>query len=183
MDKRIGEKLKKNAPGTYKVLKYPERALIKKTKPLKEITTETLSVISCMKETLRKASGIGLAANQVGIPLRIMVMSVPSGEGEREEIALINPEITEKFGKIYEDEGCLSFPGLYLRIKRSKSVKVNAVNEKGNKFIIEGDDFVARILQHEIDHLNGKTFLDRLPLFKRLSVKREIRRKIKKGEW
>ncbi|MEW6041963.1 MAG: peptide deformylase [Elusimicrobiota bacterium] len=167
----------------FEVLKYPSPVLLKKTKPLTEITAETIKIIKKMIETLKKANGIGLAANQVGIPLKILVISCPDKNNKKNEVVLINPCIIKKWGEICEEEGCLSFPGLYLKIKRSKGVRVKALTDKGEPVVIEGEDLISRVLQHEIDHLEGKIFISRLPFFKRLSVKRQIRKKIKKGEW
>lgn len=165
------------------IVKYPNKILKKRTKIVRAITAETKKLIRDMIETMKKNNGIGLAANQVGVPLRIVIISIPDKEKKNNEIVLINPVIQKKSGKIYEEEGCLSFPGLYLKIKRANYVKVNAVNDRGKLITIEAEGLLSRALQHEIDHLDGKTFLDRLPILKRLSIIREIKRRIKKGNW
>ncbi len=167
----------------FEIVKYPNKILRKKTKIVKAITSDTKKLIRDMIETMKKNNGIGLAANQVGIPLRILVISSKDKNKKNNDIALINPVIEKKSGKIYEEEGCLSFPGIYLKIKRANYVKVKAVNDRGKIITIEADGLISRALQHEIDHLDGKTFLERLPLIKRLKTIREIKRRIKSGTW
>jgi len=165
------------------IVKYPDKILKTKTKPVKAITAEIKKLIKDMIETMKKNNGIGLAANQVGVPLRILVISYKDENKKDNDIVLINPVIQQKSGKIYEEEGCLSFPGLYLKIKRANYIKVKAVNDRGKQITIEGEGLISRVLQHEIDHLDGKTFLDRLSLLKKLKTIREIKRRIKKGNW
>lgn len=165
------------------IVKYPNKILKQKTKIVRGITAETKKLIKNMIETMKKNNGIGLAANQVGVSLRILTVALPDENKKITEAVLINPVIQKKSGRVFEEEGCLSFPGLYLKIKRAKYVKVNAVNERGKVITIEGEGLLIRVLQHEIDHLDGKTFIDRLPVLKKLKTIREINRRIKKGNW
>jgi len=165
-----------------RICKYGEPVLRKKSKPVTELNADTNRLISDMLETLYEAPGIGLAANQIGVPVRICVIDMKPG-GRRQPLVLINPVISAKKGRLFEDEGCLSFPGLSAKVKRAEHVRVEAVNEKGLPIIVEGNETMARCLQHEIDHLEGKVFLDYLPILQKLKLKREISKRKKEGEW
>ncbi|GBF35056.1 peptide deformylase [Desulfocucumis palustris] len=139
--------------------KIGDPVLRKVCKPVTEITPNTLQLLDDMAETLATAkNGAALAAPQVGIVRRIIV--IDSGDGV---IELINPEILEKHGEQIGPEGCLSLPDIWGRVKRAKYVKVKATNREGSEFIMEGKDFMARCLQHEIDHLDGILFIDHVP--------------------
>ncbi|OGS17688.1 MAG: peptide deformylase [Elusimicrobia bacterium RIFOXYA2_FULL_40_6] len=165
------------------IVKYPDPVLRKKTKIVKSINAQTKKLIKDMSDTLKNAKGLGLAANQVGVPLKILIISIPDENKNQVELVLINPKIIQKKGCCSQEEGCLSFPGLYLAIKRAKSVKVKAVNDKGQIIELTGDDLLARVFQHEIDHLEGKQFIDRLSILTKLKAKSEIKRRIKAGTW
>ncbi|WP_022846417.1 MULTISPECIES: peptide deformylase [unclassified Desulfurobacterium] len=168
---------------------YPDEVLKKKAEKVNEFDEKLRNIVNEMFETMYKRGGLGLAGNQVGILKRIVVIDIEAGK-EREgknKIVLINPEIITMEGEQVNQEGCLSLPGLYKKVKRAAYVKVKAQNIDGEDFEIEGEDLVARALQHEIDHLNGIVFIDRLsPLQKRLALqrykklKREYERKMKK---
>lgn len=165
-----------------KIYKYGEPVLKKKCLPVKEITPEIKKLAADMLETMYANMGVGLAACQVGVPDRICVIDIRP-EGKRKPIVLINPKIIDKSGKMLEEEGCLSFPGIVARIKRYKNVKVSAVNENGLPVIVEGEYLLSKALQHEIDHLDGKVFISRLPIYKKLQVQYQIRKRKKLGEW
>ena len=165
-----------------RIYKYGEPILRKKCKPVTEINSGLKKLIGDMLETLYEAPGIGLAANQVGVPVRLCVIDVKP-EGLRQPLVLINPVITVKKGRAFEEEGCLSFPGLSAKVKRSADVRVEAVNQKGLPIVVEGKEVLARCLQHEIDHLEGKVFLDYLPFLQKIKIKREIRKRKKEGDW
>ncbi|MBU2614172.1 MAG: peptide deformylase [Elusimicrobia bacterium] len=165
------------------IVKYPDPILKKKTKIIKSINAKTKKLIKDMSDTLKNAKGLGLAANQVGVPIKILIISIPDENKNQVELVLINPEITQKKDSCSQEEGCLSFPGLYLTIKRAKSVKIKAVDDKGQIIEFIGDGLLARVLQHEIDHLEGKQFIDRLSILSKLKVKSEIKRRIKAGTW
>ncbi|WP_456438410.1 peptide deformylase [Desulfurobacterium sp.] len=168
---------------------YPDEVLKKKAEKVNEFDEKLRNIVNEMFETMYKRGGLGLAGNQVGILKRIVVIDIEAGK-EREgknKIVLINPEIITMEGEQVNQEGCLSLPGLYKKVKRAAYVKVKAQNIDGEDFEIEGEDLVARAFQHEIDHLNGIVFIDRLsPLQKRLALqrykklKREYERKMKK---
>jgi len=151
---------------------YPDKVLTKKTKPVGEINAEIKKLIDDMVETLYAKRGAGLAANQVGEPKRMAV--VDDGQGL---LVLINPEITKKKGETVMAEGCLSFPGLQLEIKRPEKIEVEYLDKNGQRKKLKTQDLLARVICHEVDHLDGKTMLDRLPLLKRLRLKRELKRK------
>lgn len=165
-----------------KICKYGDPVLKKKCKPVAELNQDIKKLAADMLETMYAAPGAGLAANQVGVPLRMCVIDVKP-DGRRQPLVLINPVIKEKKGRMTDDEGCLSFPGISAMVKRFRNIKVEAVNEKGMPVVVEGSDLLARALQHELDHLDGKVFIDYLTLFKKMQIKSEIRKRKKAGTW
>lgn len=134
-----------------------DEVLRKQCKNVKEITPRTIKLIKDMAETMYEADGVGLAAPQVGILQRIFVIDVYDDEGLR---VFINPEILEVSGNQIGEEGCLSIPGESFEVERANYVKVKAFNEKGEEFILEATELLARAILHENDHLNGKLFID-----------------------
>jgi peptide deformylase len=173
-----------------KIVHYPHPALRHAAKPLTCIDKKLHVHIGEMKELMYEARGLGLAAPQVALPYQLLVMNVTGDpkQPEREEVYL-NPTIVERKGFVEDEEGCLSFPGLYQKIRRSKSVKIQAYDLKGNLVEKVVSDLEARAWQHEIDHLNGVLFIDMMgPIAKlssRSSVKnfeRVFRRAQEKGE-
>jgi peptide deformylase len=166
-----------------KICRYGEPVLREKCRPVEEITPDIKKLVADMFETLYSAPGVGLAASQVGVPLRICVMD-PLEEGRRQPMALINPRIVEKEGTIEAEEGCLSLPGLAADVKRYAKVKVEAVNEKGMPVVVVGENnLLCCCLQHEIDHLDGKIYIDHLSWWKRKKLEGEIRKRKKEGNW
>ncbi|OBR94786.1 MULTISPECIES: peptide deformylase [Clostridium] len=139
------------------VRKYGDSILRKKSRKVEEINERIHVLLDDMEETLYEEDGVGLAAPQVGVLKRVIVIDV--GEGI---LKLVNPEITYSEGKAVDIEGCLSIPGSEGEVERPKKVKVKALNEKGEEIIIEGEDLLARALCHEIDHLNGILFIDKI---------------------
>ena len=135
-----------------------DEVLTKVCKEVKFLTPRTIMLIEDMLDTMYEAGGVGLAAPQVGILKRVVVVDI--GEDGPGALRLINPEILERSGSQNGPEGCLSCPGMYGDVKRSQYVKVKALNEHGEEIIIEAEDFLARALQHEIDHLEGILFID-----------------------
>ena len=133
-----------------------DEVLRKKCKEVKEITPNLLTLLDDMADTMYEANGVGLAAPQVGILKRAVVIDI--GEGL---VELINPEILETSGSQIDDEGCLSVPGKYAPVDRPNYVKVKAMDRDGNEFIIEGEELMARALCHEIDHLDGILYIDK----------------------
>ena len=138
---------------------YPAPCLLKKAKEIENPKNpEIQELILDMLETMKENNGMGLAAPQVGKPLRLCVVKF-----ERKTYVLINPKIKSKsWGKEIADEGCLSFPGQFLPIKRSKKVKVSAKNKAGKEVLLEAEGLLARAFQHEIDHLDGILYIDRI---------------------
>lgn len=152
---------------TRKVITFPNPTLRKKAKAIKAVNLEVRKIIGEMIETMYAAEpkGIGLAAIQVGIPMQIIVADI--GEGP---IALINPKMVFHKGKEADKEGCLSLPGIYAEVERWSWVKVVGLNKDGKKVEIEAEGLLARVLQHEIDHLNGILFIDRVKDWDTLEV-------------
>lgn len=156
-----------------RICKYGEKILERKTKKVDFAASgrDLPGIIADMFETMDAVGGAGLAANQVGLDMRLAVIKVHR-EGEQPlSIVVVNPEIVEKSGSMMEEEGCLSFPGLFARVRRAAKVKVRALNEKGLPIEINAEGFFAKALQHELDHLDGVVFTDRLPLLTRLKLK------------
>jgi peptide deformylase len=167
----------------YEVVKYPEPVLMQKGAKVTEFDGEIEDLVADMFATMYAAQGIGLAAPQIGVSKQITVIDTSFKERPEEKLVLINPEIVELEGKQYEEEGCLSFPEIREKIQRAARVKIRAQNAKGEWFEIEGRELLARALQHEIDHLHGVLFIDRVSRLKQDLVKRRIRKLIKAGDW
>jgi len=142
---------------------YGEKVLREISKPIEKITPEIVNLVKDMTETMYTASGVGLAAPQVGVAKRIIIID----DEEKGAIALINPEIIEKEGEMISEEGCLSLPELYAQVKRFAKIKVESLDLNGEKIAIEAKDLLARVIQHEIDHLNGILFIDKIGKTKR----------------
>lgn len=142
----------------YNIVTKEDNLLRKKSQVVPEITPNVIKMLDRMQETMYAANGVGLAAPQVGILKRVIVVDI--GEDGPGVLRLINPEILERSGSQNGPEGCLSCPGMWGDVKRSQYVKVKAMNEQGQEIIIEAEDFLARALQHEIDHLEGILFID-----------------------
>ncbi|MBQ9796521.1 MAG: peptide deformylase [Clostridia bacterium] len=140
------------------IVKYGDETLRKVCRPVDKITPRTLTLLDDMLETMRDADGCGLAAPQVGVLRRIAVIEVEEGK----PIELINPKIIAYAGEQQEQEGCLSLPGRWGITKRPKHVTVRAMNRKGEWFEISGSDLLARAFCHELDHLDGKLFIDEM---------------------
>ncbi len=159
------------------ILAYPDPALKKMCLPVETVDESLQTLIDDMLETMYQAPGIGLAAPQVGRGLRLVVLDVPLGEQERTgPLALINPRIVEREGTTSIDEGCLSLPGLNCPVPRSLKVKVEALDREGKAITLEAENLFAICLQHELDHLDGKLFVDYLsPLKRALYKKRRLR--------
>lgn len=134
--------------------------------PVTRFNGEIIKLVQDLKDTMYAAPGIGLAANQIGVPLRVAVVDITVGEDPLSFIVLINPEIIYQEGEQFEEEGCLSIPGISERVKRPKKVRVKFQDLEGNFKEMEGEGLLARAFCHEIDHLNGKFFIDYLSPFK-----------------
>ncbi|MFH1068746.1 MAG: peptide deformylase [Candidatus Glassbacteria bacterium] len=147
--------------------------LRKKARPVEEVTDETRTLIDDMIETMYISEGVGLAANQVGVPQRVIVYDNVQGQYGIDPQALVNPEIVESEGCQREEEGCLSVPEIKEVVERFLKIKVTGLDRNGGEVTIEVEGLTARIIQHEIDHLNGVLFVDRLgAVRKKLAVSR-----------
>lgn len=163
------------------IVKYPNPILRKKSEEVKEVTKEIQNLGWDMIGVMVGAPGIGLAAPQVGVLKRVIAVHLLQERFFEEKIAkrpqiLINPKIIKKSREtIIDEEGCLSFPGLFLKIKRAREVEIEALNERGEKIQIKAEGLPARVLQHEIDHLDGTLFIDRLNIFQRWKIKKRLK--------
>ncbi len=164
-----------------KVLIYPAKILKEKTKEVKEINGKIVELIRDMYETMEEEEGVGLACNQIGVPLSIMVMDTTKRENSPSlRLTLINPKLVEGRGELLSKEGCLSFPGLSVEVKRFEEVFVKGINEEGKEVELELKGFPAVVFQHEYDHLNGITFIDRLEgIRRRIALERFRKLKVK----
>ena len=165
------------------ILTYPDRFLKDTTKPVTDINGALQKIIDDMIETMYKAPGIGLASIQIGCDKSIIVYDIEQAENKKSIQVLLNPVIIETEGEtLSQNEGCLSVPDLRSDVKRAASVIVEALDREGNPLKIEADDHLAVVLQHEIDHLNGILFIDRISALKRELYKRHVKKLLKKNE-
>ncbi|MCK0154555.1 peptide deformylase [Alcanivorax sp. S6407] len=155
------------------ILEFPDPRLRTVAKPVEKVDDELRKLIDDMFETMYDAPGIGLAATQVNVHKRVIVMDL--SEEKNEPQVFINPEITPLTQELapYE-EGCLSVPGFYEKVKRPARVKINALDRDGNAFEVEADELLATCIQHEIDHLEGKLFVDYVSRLKRDRIKKKL---------
>ena len=168
-----------------KITHYPEPVLLTVAKPLmdEDFDSDLRKLVDDMFETMYFANGVGLAAPQVGVSKRLFVMDCSGGEEESEKIALINPEIIYVEGEQLGDEGCLSFPGIYTKVKRDLRAVVRYQDVNGELQELDGEDLTARCVLHETDHCDGIVFLDRMTTLKREMAKRKIKKLQKTGKW
>jgi len=167
----------------HEIVKYPEPVLQKPGDQVTVFDDKLKMLVEEMFESMYEAHGIGLAAPQIGISQRLTVIDLSFKKNPEEKIILINPEIIEREGKQYEEEGCLSLPEIREKVTRAARVKVRAQDVEGKWFEMEGEELLARAFQHEIDHLDGVLFIDRLSRLKRDLLVRKIKKLIKNGEW
>jgi peptide deformylase len=161
------------------ICKYPDPVLKKKAEPVKDLDPSLTKLIQDMTETMYHAPGIGLAATQVGKTVRLIVFDLNPREEGRNPSCLINPEIVETEGEQTLEEGCLSVPDYSSEVKRSAQVKVRGLDAKGKPVELCGEGILATVLQHEIDHLDGILFIDRISVLKRALYKKKVQKKIK----
>ena len=157
-----------------KIVQYPHPALRHVSKPLKRVDPQLREMIAQMFKLMYEAKGVGLAANQVDLPYRFFIVNLQSDPEKGEELVFINPELTRPKGSDEAEEGCLSLPGLYAQVKRSEKITVDAYNLEGAPVHLEADGLLARVLQHETDHINGKLFIDRLGTAAELEVRNVV---------
>ena len=158
-----------------KVVKYPAKVLRTKTKEVARITDEDRKLVKDMIDTMYAENGVGLAANQVGVSKQIFVASADQVRGK--ELVFFNPRLVKKEGVLKEFEGCLSVPELYEPVKRAKRVWMRAMTLEGKTVEVKAEGLLARIFQHETDHLSGMLFIDRLGLLKGRLVQKQLSKK------
>ncbi|UTP73301.1 peptide deformylase [Alteromonas sp. LMIT006] len=154
------------------VLTFPDERLRTVAKPVATVDATIQTLIADMFETMKEERGIGLAATQVDVHKQVIVMDV--SEGQDEPRVFINPKIIAKEGVMINEEGCLSVPGNYAKVERAERITVEALNEKGDTFILEADGLLAICIQHEMDHLAGKLFVDYLSPLKRQRIMKKL---------
>ena len=160
------------------ILKYPDKRLRTIAKPVVSVDETIRQQVKDMFETMYEAPGIGLAATQVNLHQRIIVIDL--SDQCNEPICLINPEVIEKSGEIQWEEGCLSVPDYYENVIRANDIKVQALNQHGETFELEASEMLSVCIQHEIDHLNGILFVDHLSKLKQKRLKKKTEKQVKK---
>jgi peptide deformylase len=165
------------------IVKWGTPVLHAPSRPVENIDGEIVTLVEDMVETMYAAPGIGLAAPQIAVALRVIVIDLSCGEDPRQLIKLINPEFLEKIGEQREEEGCLSIPGFGGSPNRPEKVVVRGLGLDGKELVYTGTELLARAFCHEIDHIDGLLFVDRLSPLKRDLMKRKLRRVAKSGDW
>ena len=156
------------------IIKYPHPTLRYKSKPLKRVDRELKEMIAEMFDLMYTHDGLGLAANQVDLPYRVFVMNVKDESGDGQERVFINPVISRKSGQAEQSEGCLSFPEIYAPVRRPERIVVSAYGLDGREFSYAMDGLYARAVQHEVDHLDGVLFIDRLSPANQLAIREDL---------
>jgi len=154
------------------ILEFPDPRLRTRAEPVGEVDATVRKLIDDMFETMYAAPGIGLAATQVNVHKRLLVIDI--SESRREPLALINPEILSREGVEETEEGCLSVPGVYDKVSRAEKIRVRALDRNGNQFELDADGLLAVCIQHEMDHLEGKLFVDYLSELKRTRIRKKL---------
>lgn len=165
------------------IVLWGAEVLEKPAEPVNNITDADIKLVQDMIETMYKAPGVGLAAPQVGASKRIMVTDITLGEKKDHLLTILNPEIVVTEGEQFEEEGCLSIPGFSATVVRPRKVVLRGLDLNGKEIIMEGSDLLARAFCHEMDHLDGRFFLDHLSFIKRDMIKRRIKKLIRQGKW
>ena len=161
------------------ILTFPDPRLRNRAEPVERVDAVVRRIVDDMFETMYAAPGIGLAATQVNIPRRIVVIDV--SENHNQPLCLIDPEILELGGEEQMEEGCLSVPGFYERVQRAERVCIRALDREGQSFELETDGLLAVCIQHEIDHLDGKLFVDYLSQLKRTRIRKKLEKEQRQG--
>jgi peptide deformylase len=165
------------------IVKYGDGILNDRAAAVDDITADIDQVIDDMITAMHAAPGIGLAAPQIGVPLRICIVDLSAGRRAEDLRVMINPEFVEREGTQLEEEGCLSLPGFTATVLRPKRATIRALDRQGREHVVEGRELLARALQHEIDHLDGTLFVDRLRGIKRRHIVRQIQKLRRTGRW
>ena len=166
-----------------KIVKYPDPVLSKPGEPVTEFDDDLRKLIADMFETMYAEQGVGLAAPQVAVSKRLTVIDLSNNKDPKGKLVLINPEIIFREGKVYEEEGCLSFPDIREKVVRAAKVRIRAQDERGKWFEMDGEELLWRAFQHEIDHVDGMLFIFRMSALKRDLNLRKIRKMQRDGEW
>ena len=166
-----------------RILTFPEPSLRGTARPVENITGETAKWVEDMAQTMYAAPGIGLAATQVGVALRIFVADISVGRNPADLLVFVNPEFIEREGMQLEEEGCLSVPGFNATVARPARVTVKGLNRNGDEQVMEATGLLARCFQHEMDHLEGTLFVDRLRGLQKDLIVRKIRKLSRSGKW
>ncbi|MGA1825927.1 MAG: peptide deformylase [bacterium] len=161
----------------YKIHIYPNIALKTKAEEIQDLDNTVIKTLKNMTNTMYASKGIGLAGPQVGILHRLVVIDTSFGKDITHPMVLINPRILEQEGSVKAEEGCLSFPDTYAPVIRHERVLIEYVNKTGKEVRLEAHDFLARVIQHEIDHLDGVCFIDRISRIRRDLIKRKFFKK------
>ena len=164
------------------ILKYPHPILKKRSEVVSQINEEVKKLIRDMRETMYQAGGVGLAACQVGVPRRVIVLDVSPLDPQHSFFALINPEVISEEGEIDHEEGCLSVPDCLEKVKRREKVCVRGLSAEGRDIEIKGEGILAIALQHEIDHINGVLILDKISRLKREIYRNKLKKEKRKEE-
>jgi peptide deformylase len=165
------------------IVKYGHPVLHRRSEPVKDIDGSTVELVKDMVETMYAAPGIGLAAPQIGVPLRVIVVDLSVGEDKQQLITLVNPELVEKEGEQCHEEGCLSLPGYGGSPVRPARVVVRGLDLEGMERVYEGRELLARAFCHEIDHVDGLVFVDRLSPLKRDLLRRKLKKRVRNDDW
>ena len=165
------------------ILRYGEHGLHETAAPVSAFDDGLQRLIDDMVETMYAAPGIGLAATQVGVPLRVIVIDLSAGRNANDLIVMVNPEFVSRDGTQLEDEGCLSAPGFNATVVRPAKAVVKGLDRRGQEVTVEADGLLARAFQHELDHLEGVVFIDRLRGIKRDLIVRRIQKLRRSGKW
>lgn len=165
------------------ILKYGQQILHAPASPVVEIDADIRTLIDDMVETMYAAPGIGLAAPQIGVPVRVFVIDLSVGRSPQELVVMVNPRFMSREGMQTEEEGCLSIPGFNATVVRPTRAAVTGLDTEGRERTIEGTGLLARALQHEMDHLDGTLFVDRLRGIKRDMIVRKIQKLRRTGKW
>ena len=162
---------------------YPAPVLLRRTAEVPTVDASVRELVADLYDTLRAAPGIGLAANQIGDSRRVCVVDLSAGDDPAELRVFVNPVVVATEGRQTGEEGCLSFPDVTLEIERAERATVRALDAEGQPFELTGEGLLARAMLHEIEHLDGQTFLRNVSSLKREWVKRQIRKRIAAGDW
>lgn len=159
-----------------KIITYPDSVLRQKTARVTNFDDSLKELATDLAETMYAAPGSGLAANQIGACVRVVVINISADEEEKKHLVLVNPEIIDKEGTQIDDEGCLSVIDLSAKVKRYQKLQVRAQDIEGETWEFAAEDFMARVIQHEVDHINGILFIDHLSSLKRALYKKKLKK-------